>query len=98
MVLVGPVHEDDGQIVVVEFSAEPGRIVPALAGQGPVPEVPELDAPVHLVLTSRREQDVLPVQPVAMGVLVYRPSTQPPGGAQVRASMASGNTAATSWT
>ena len=68
MVFVVAIHEDDGQIVVVEFSAEPGQIVPALAGQGPVAEVPELDDPAHLVLARRWEQDVLPVQPVAVGV------------------------------
>ena len=68
MVLMVAINKDDHQIVVVEFSAEPGQVVQALAGQGPVPEVPELDDPVHLVLTSRREQDVLPVQVVAVGV------------------------------
>ena len=53
VVLVVPVHEDDLQIVLVEFGIEPGQVVPALAGQGPVPEVPELDDPAHMVLARR---------------------------------------------
>ena len=63
-----PVHEDDPQIVIVEFSAEPSQVVQALARQRPVPEVPELDDPVDLVLAGGGEQDVLPVQVVAVGV------------------------------
>ena len=68
VVLVVPVHEDDPEIVVVELRTEPGQVVPALAGQGPVPEIPELDDSTHVVLARRREQDVLPMQVVAVGV------------------------------
>jgi len=72
VVLVSAVCEDDPQVVVVEFGAEPGQVAPALVGQGSVPEVPELDDPVRPVLASRWDEDLLPLQVVALCVKMGR--------------------------
>ncbi len=68
VVLMVPVHEHDPRARVVNLAAEPGQVVQAFASERPVPEVPELDDAVHLVLAGGREQDVLPVQVVAVCV------------------------------